>query len=348
MKRLSPSMEQRHHQLLRLEDMGDHKLSQFLRHLRRLAPDVPDSFLRSLWTSRLPSAVQATLIRLPETSLDSMAELADRLVHTIPSPTLHLNSTTHRRSGSWDRRSNSGDRRLRFRRQPSGSRYCIPAPPTVALLPASPTGVAPLRAPAGIITDSALWCTIMLFPALSIGRKTEAAAAYLSPIAPHVTGSSLTRVPISAFSPTNWHRTSGPVSPTASARLTALPSILMAGCRSASIWDCSEISRGVLLSPTSPDPCAAFLSHFGLLVDCKRHRLLDETTSFRAPAQPVTVKIASVKVVCSGTSVDSLLSEFPELLRPAGVQRAIHHSTAHHIRTTPGPPVSCRPPSTGA
>jgi cleavage and polyadenylation specificity factor subunit 1 len=41
--------------------------------------------------------------------------------------------------------------------------------------------------------------------------------------------------------------------------------------------------------------------------------------------------------------MDSLLSEFPELTHPAGVQRVIKHTTVHHIRTTPGPPVTCRP-----
>jgi hypothetical protein len=46
--RLSLSREQRIHQLLTLEEMGNRKPSQFLRHLRRLAPDVPDYFLRNI------------------------------------------------------------------------------------------------------------------------------------------------------------------------------------------------------------------------------------------------------------------------------------------------------------
>jgi hypothetical protein len=52
--RLSPSREQRIRQLLTLEEMGDRKPSQFLRHLRGLAPDVPEDFLYSIWSSRLP------------------------------------------------------------------------------------------------------------------------------------------------------------------------------------------------------------------------------------------------------------------------------------------------------
>jgi hypothetical protein len=52
-RRLSPSREQRIRQFLTLE-MGDRKPSQFLRHLRSLAPDVPDDFLHTIWSSRLP------------------------------------------------------------------------------------------------------------------------------------------------------------------------------------------------------------------------------------------------------------------------------------------------------
>jgi hypothetical protein len=50
-KQLSPSTEQRIHQLLTLEEMGDRKPSRFLRQLRSLAPDLPDGFLRSIWAS---------------------------------------------------------------------------------------------------------------------------------------------------------------------------------------------------------------------------------------------------------------------------------------------------------
>jgi hypothetical protein len=52
-KRLSPSRRQCIRQLLALE-IGDRKSSQFLRHLRTLAPDVPDDFLHTNWSSRLP------------------------------------------------------------------------------------------------------------------------------------------------------------------------------------------------------------------------------------------------------------------------------------------------------
>jgi cleavage and polyadenylation specificity factor subunit 1 len=86
-----------------------------------------------------------------------------------------------------------------------------------------------------------------------------------------------------------------------------------------------------------------YLSHFGLPVDCRNNRLLDVVTSLSAPAQAASVLIPSVKTITGGTPVDSLLAEFPGLPRSAGVEREVRHNTAHHIRTIPGPPVTCRP-----
>jgi hypothetical protein len=45
-RRLPASRDQRVRQLLTHEEMGNRKPSQFLRHLKSLAPDVPDDFLR--------------------------------------------------------------------------------------------------------------------------------------------------------------------------------------------------------------------------------------------------------------------------------------------------------------
>jgi hypothetical protein len=61
---LSPSREKRTRQLLTSEEMGDRKLSQFLRRLRNLDSDVSDRVLRFIWASRLPSNVKVALARL--------------------------------------------------------------------------------------------------------------------------------------------------------------------------------------------------------------------------------------------------------------------------------------------
>ena len=73
-------------QLLSHEEMGDRKPSQFLRHLKGLAPDVPDDFLCTIWTSRLPPHVQVILAGQTEGSLDATAHLADKICEVTPSP----------------------------------------------------------------------------------------------------------------------------------------------------------------------------------------------------------------------------------------------------------------------
>jgi len=60
-RRLSASRDQPLSQLLTHEEMGDRKPSQFLRHLNSLAPDVPDDFVRNIWSSRLPPNIQTIL-----------------------------------------------------------------------------------------------------------------------------------------------------------------------------------------------------------------------------------------------------------------------------------------------
>jgi hypothetical protein len=95
-KQLSLSREQRAHRILTLEEMGDRKPSQFLRHFRSLVPDLPDYFLRAIWTSRLPAKVQANLACHPEVELDAAADCADRIIETVPSPALANQQTPTR------------------------------------------------------------------------------------------------------------------------------------------------------------------------------------------------------------------------------------------------------------
>jgi hypothetical protein len=90
---------------------------------------------------------------------------------------------------------------------------------------------------------------------------------------------------------------------------------------------------------TQPLIGADFLTYFGLLVDCRNNHLLD-VTSLSTPAQAASPRIPSIKVINTGTSVDALLFEFPDLIHPTGVQRDVRHNTVHHIRTPPCPPVT--------
>ena len=77
------SWDQRVRQLMTHEEMGDRKPSQFLWHLRSLAPNVPDDFLRSIWSSRLPPHIQTILAGQAEGNLDAASQLADQIALPI-------------------------------------------------------------------------------------------------------------------------------------------------------------------------------------------------------------------------------------------------------------------------
>lgn len=86
-RRFSATQEQKVRQLLALEELGDRKPSQFLRHLQSLAgPCVPDEFIRSLWASRLPSSIQAIIASQSDCNLERLAQLADNINEVIQQP----------------------------------------------------------------------------------------------------------------------------------------------------------------------------------------------------------------------------------------------------------------------
>lgn len=90
---------------------------------------------------------------------------------------------------------------------------------------------------------------------------------------------------------------------------------------------------------------ADFLKFYNLLIDLRNYRLIDGQTELTATASPVkeSTNIESIKAVCGDSTYHHLLREYPDITRPSGAQREIKHTTEHHIRTTPGPPVTCRP-----
>jgi hypothetical protein len=87
-QQLSPLREQRIRLLLTLKEMGDRKLSQFLRHLRGIAPDVPEDFMYTISSSRLPPNIQTSLAGQQECSLDAAARCVDRISEVAPQPAL--------------------------------------------------------------------------------------------------------------------------------------------------------------------------------------------------------------------------------------------------------------------
>lgn len=86
-----------------------------------------------------------------------------------------------------------------------------------------------------------------------------------------------------------------------------------------------------------------FLSHYNLIVDIRNKRLIDNTTTLSSEAYLANTNVDSVKVVQGDTRYHNLLSKYPEITRPSGTPYTPTHNTVHHIRTTPGPPISCTP-----
>lgn len=89
-----------------------------------------------------------------------------------------------------------------------------------------------------------------------------------------------------------------------------------------------------------------FLSHYRLIVDVSNQRLIDSLTSISTVATIVKSDslVLSVKVSSGGDDrYHAILAQYPQITRPAGTPGIIKHHTKHHIRTTPGPPVSCSP-----
>ena len=68
--------------------MGDRKPSQYLRHLKSLALDVPDDFLRSIGSSRLPTYIQTIIACQVEANLDAISQLAHIIHDVTPPPSL--------------------------------------------------------------------------------------------------------------------------------------------------------------------------------------------------------------------------------------------------------------------
>jgi hypothetical protein len=93
-RRLSRSDGERVRQLIRNEELGDRRPSQFLRHLKSLAGETPDlTMLKQLWLTRLPTHVQAILTSHSELGLEKLADLADSIIEVSPAnPMLHAAS----------------------------------------------------------------------------------------------------------------------------------------------------------------------------------------------------------------------------------------------------------------
>lgn len=101
--------------------------------------------------------------------------------------------------------------------------------------------------------------------------------------------------------------------------------------------------RFVVADISKPILGADFLAHFGLLPDLCNGRLIDSSTTLTYPGEVTKCKTPSVKTVVGRSPYHDLLNQFPDITRPEGTPKVIHHNTRHHIVTTAGPPVAQKP-----
>lgn len=87
-----------------------------------------------------------------------------------------------------------------------------------------------------------------------------------------------------------------------------------------------------------------FLSFYDLLIDPRNKTVFDRKTGLMSVGLSAFHSSSDRIKVISGDSVyHKLLRKFPAITKPQLQDRPVKHSTQHHIRTTPGQPVSSRP-----
>ncbi|XP_064462684.1 uncharacterized protein LOC135373403 [Ornithodoros turicata] len=86
-----------------------------------------------------------------------------------------------------------------------------------------------------------------------------------------------------------------------------------------------------------------FLTHFRLLIDVARKRLIDATTHLHVHGIRPRVPPCHCLSCCAPASPYShILEDFPEVTKPPDWTRPVKHDVVHHV-VTQGPPVHFRP-----
>src|ERR1700755_2291527 len=114
------------------------------------------------------------------------------------------------------------------------------------------------------------------------------------------------------------------------------------GLKRAFRWVCT------IADVSQPIIGADFLSHFGLIVDLRHKRLLDNCTSLSTQGclfstQHFNISLVAPSSFLASSEFASILSrDFPSLLTPCSADTPIKHNVQHHIETS-GPPTFARP-----
>ncbi|XP_076764833.1 uncharacterized protein LOC143431780 [Xylocopa sonorina] len=105
------------------------------------------------------------------------------------------------------------------------------------------------------------------------------------------------------------------------------------GLRRAFAW------KFIVADVTRPIIGADFLTHYGLLIDLRNRRLLDQTTPLSAGGRVIADNTQSMKTIIGNSPYDLLLAEYAMITRPTAVTPQVKHDIVHYINTTAGQPV---------
>ncbi|XP_063635186.1 uncharacterized protein LOC134805926 [Cydia splendana] len=349
-QRISVSREKKTLQLLQHEEIGDRKPTDFLRHLKDLAgPHMPEEFIRTIWTSRLPPNVQTVVAFQPTLDLDTLAGLADKVVD-VAQPSYKVASTSSGVPGT------ALEQRVEeLTRQTLSLSFKVKRP-----IPLQTTS----RRSSSLLVSFHFWQQskdVQAAVQLSFGKRpgrplvaasdcpTTTRRLFITDRTTKVqylidTGSDLCVFPRSAVRgacPRTKYLLFA-ANGTEIGTYGLLNLHLDLGLRRAFEW------RFTVADVSKPIIGVDFLGFYNLLVDVRNQRLIDAITLLTTPARAPdsSEEIYSVHMMAlesTSTPFRELLREYPDITRPAGKPGTPKHGTEHHIRTTPGPPVSGRP-----
>ena len=102
--------------------------------------------------------------------------------------------------------------------------------------------------------------------------------------------------------------------------------------------------RFIIADTNTPIIGMDFLCHYDLMIDPKNKKLVDNKTKLSVLCKVKDSEQQCIKTVDTRSEYHRLLAEYPDLTRPTVCSKKNQeHCVVHHIETTPGPPVYCKP-----
>ena len=338
--RTSATEDKRIRQLIFEEELGDKKPSQFLRHLRSLGGNViQEPLIKTLWLQRLPVQVQAILQTQIRLSTDQLATMADKVlevesssmtnVSAIKSPSSDLKRQLEQMSMQFESmQTELSSIRRDLARHESRERSQNISNFTSFCWYHHRFGKRAQRCERTPLQFS-------VFKKLKRQLVETATSSFPSPSRLFISDRSTKKIflidtgsDISCFPrlsmPSHLRRSNYLLQAANNSKIATFGQVtfsLNIGLRREFKW------KFVIAEVSCPIIGSDFLAHYALLPDCKNACLFDNVTGLSAKCLRQGHSQTSVKSILSE---EPILNEFPNIIRPTG-------------KTTPGPPVFCRP-----